>query len=159
MQAKGIVLRHQYCIAGRNMCSGCSNESAKQRKVLQLEKEVLELSVENTTLAPLLDLLHNPMSIKKFRQLFICLPSFAPKKSREDCIYGAARYLANTFGFLLEKTTSSNLLDTPLHIKEIKHISSSSSRICSAIVLCYMCLSDPHAHYRTPFILPKLRQI
>ena len=107
LQAKGIVLRQQLCTTGRNMCSGCSNEATKQRKVTQLEKEILELSVENTVLAPLMDLRYNPMSIKKFRQLFICLPSFTPRKTREDCIYGAARYLANTFGFQLEKTQSS----------------------------------------------------
>ena len=121
LQAKGIVLKQQYCINGRSMCSGCNNEAAKQRKTLQLEQEILTLSFENNALAPLLELLHRPTSIKRFRQLFMCLPSFAPKKSREDCIFGAARYLANTFGFQLDKTQSANLLDEPLHDKVIEN--------------------------------------
>ena len=83
------------------MCSGCTAEAAKQQKVAQLEKEILGLSVANTDLAPLVDLRVNSTSIKNFRQLFTCLPSFAPRKTREDCIYGAAIYLANTFGFQL----------------------------------------------------------
>jgi hypothetical protein len=86
--------------------------------------------MENTVLAPLLDLRHNPTSIKKFRQLFMCLPSFAHKKTREDCIYGAARYLANTFGFQLEKTQSSTLLDEQLSVTEAQNMWRQASFLC-----------------------------
>ena len=103
LQAKGIVLRPMFCVTGRNMCSGCSNESSRQRKVLQLEKELLQLSVDNAILAPLLEYKYKPTSIKHFRKLLLCLPAFAQKKSRDDHIFGAARYLANTLGILLVK--------------------------------------------------------
>mmetsp|Transcript_18768 Transcript_18768/g.26603 ORF Transcript_18768/g.26603 Transcript_18768/m.26603 type:complete len:667 (+) Transcript_18768:896-2896(+) len=130
LHAKGIVLRQQFCSAGRNICSGCSNEAAKQRKTAQLEKEIMELSVENSILAPLLNIRSGPTSIKNFRHMLICLPSFAPRKNREDCIYGAARYLANTFGLQLEKTQSSTLLDEPMSIPAVKHMWRQATFLC-----------------------------
>ena len=130
LRAKGIVLRQQHCITGRSMCAGCNNEAAKQRKTRKMEQEILIISVKNDVLAPLLELLKNPVSIKRFRQLFACLPSLAPKKSREDCIFGAARYLANTFGFQLEKTHSANLIDEILPIKAVQQLWRQASFIC-----------------------------
>eukprot|EP00590_Aulacoseira_subarctica_P005385 CAMPEP_0172418598 /NCGR_PEP_ID=MMETSP1064-20121228/5061_1 /TAXON_ID=202472 /ORGANISM="Aulacoseira subarctica , Strain CCAP 1002/5" /LENGTH=302 /DNA_ID=CAMNT_0013157589 /DNA_START=1150 /DNA_END=2058 /DNA_ORIENTATION=+ len=100
LQARGILRRRVPCIKGRNTCSGCSIEAGIHRKVLQIEAEILALSITNDTLIPLLQYRTKPTSIKTFRKLLSCLPSFA-KTSRNDYIYGAARYLANTLGILL----------------------------------------------------------
>jgi hypothetical protein len=85
------------CNIGRYICSGCNNEATnKQRKILQLENEMLSLSVDNNILAPLLEYKTKIISIKAFRKIISCLPSMVPK-STDDNIFGAARYLANTF--------------------------------------------------------------
>jgi hypothetical protein len=134
LKAQGTGIRQMYCLVRRNMCSGCSKESSKQCKVQQLETEILDLSTENAVLAPLIELKEHPTTIKHFRKLFRCLPSFAPKTTREDSIYGAARYLANTFGLLLETTpSSSNLLDIPMTATETKQIWRQATYFCRCL--------------------------
>jgi hypothetical protein len=91
-----------FCANGRSMCSGCNNEIAKHRRVVQLERELLFLSVENQKLAPILEHRTTPISIKKFPKLLHCLPSFA-SKARDDNMFRAARYLANTLGICIKK--------------------------------------------------------
>jgi hypothetical protein len=99
LQTKGIITCPMICAKGKSYCSGCGSEFAKQRKVKKLENEILNLSVENNTLAPLLEFRTKPTSIKHFRNILSCLPSIS-QNSRDDNIFGAVRYLANTLGIL-----------------------------------------------------------
>jgi hypothetical protein len=56
LYAKGIIRRPMMlCSTGRNICSGCTIEAAKQKKAKQLEREVLLLNGKKSELAPLLD--------------------------------------------------------------------------------------------------------
>jgi len=82
----------------------------KLRKVKQLEIEMLSLAVDNNVLAPLMKCRTKSMSIKTFRKMLAILPTFA-NKSRDDLIFGTARYLANTLCILLHDKPSSFLLD------------------------------------------------
>ncbi len=102
LQSKGIMQCPLTCARGCNCCSGCSNESAKQRRVVKLENEMLTLSVENNIFAPLLEFRAKPTSIKNFRNVLSCLP-FIASISRDDHIFGAARYLANTLDILIQE--------------------------------------------------------
>jgi hypothetical protein len=51
LQAKRIMHHFIFCARGRNMCSGCSSEIARQK---QLEREMHAIAVDNDILAPLL---------------------------------------------------------------------------------------------------------
>jgi len=82
----------------------------KLRKVKQLEIEMLSLAVDNNVLAPLMKCRTKSMSIKTFRKMLAILPTFA-NKSRDDLIFGTARYLANTLCILLHDKPSLFLLD------------------------------------------------
>jgi hypothetical protein len=53
-KAKGIIRHFMICTKGRNTCSGCSQELARHRKTIQLEKELQAIAVDNDKLAPLL---------------------------------------------------------------------------------------------------------
>jgi hypothetical protein len=69
LQAKSILRGYMLCATNRNVCSGCSNEASKQRLVSLLEQEMLQLSIENDQLAPLLIYRTQPLSLKAFRKL------------------------------------------------------------------------------------------
>lgn len=57
------------------------------------------------------------------------LPTFSAK-SRDDFIFGAARYLANTLGMLIQNTPSSNLIDPPLTNVEGKQAWRKATFLC-----------------------------
>jgi hypothetical protein len=116
LQAKGIIRHFMTCIKGRNTCSGCSRELARHRKTIQLEKELQAIAVDNDKLAPLLQYRTKLISIKAFRNALAFLPTFNSKTS-DDYIFGAARYIANTLGILIQNTPSSNLIDPPMTIQ------------------------------------------
>jgi hypothetical protein len=111
------------------MCSGCNNEIAKHRRVVQLERELLFLSVENQKLAPILEHRTTPISIKKFPKLLHCLPSFA-SKARDDNMFRAARYLANTLGICIQKAIHANIIDEPMTIVESKQTWRKATFMC-----------------------------
>jgi hypothetical protein len=106
LRAKGVIQHQMLCSDGRNMCSGCYNESAKHCRVLQLEQEILTISVNNDTLAQLLEFRIKPIDIKNFRKYLSCLPTYA-KQTRDDTIFGATQYTANTLGIMMQDTASS----------------------------------------------------
>jgi hypothetical protein len=109
------------------MCSGCSSELTRHRKMMQLESEVL--AVDNEYLAPILQYRTQLITIKLFRKMLMVLPTFSAK-SRDDFIFGAARYLANTLGMLIQNTPSSNLIDPPLTNVEGKQAWRKATFLC-----------------------------
>jgi len=113
LQIQGIIDGPMLCTINRNLCSGCTNENQKHSRVARIEAELLATTANNSILAPLLLHRVQPISIGGFRKLLKCLPSFA-NKSRNDHIYGAARYLANTICILITATPNCNLLDPPM---------------------------------------------
>ena len=78
--AKGIIRRPMICAKSRHMCSGCICEETRQRKAATLELELMETSTSNPTLAPMIQFLSQPISIKNFRKLFKHLPTMNYKK-------------------------------------------------------------------------------
>jgi hypothetical protein len=100
LQARGIIRRTMRCTTNRNMYSGCIIEQAKQRRVKQLEVEMLALSCENHILTPLLEYRTKPYTLKKLRRALQCLPSIT-KEGRDDIKFGAVRYLAHTLGIAI----------------------------------------------------------
>jgi len=129
LQARGFIKHAMYCKEGRNMCSGCTIEIARHRKTLQLEKELLMLTVDNQVLSPLLTYWNTIISEQAFQEALSCLPTFNTK-SRDDLVYGAARYLANTLGILIHSTTSSNLMDPPMTSTEKRRAWRKSTFMC-----------------------------
>jgi hypothetical protein len=132
LKARGIMKYTMTCSKNRNMCTGCLLEMAKQRKVNQLEQELLMVMVNNEVLAPILQFRWKIISIKAFRKALSCLPSFSTN-TRNDCIFGAARYLANTLGILISSTPSSNLMDPPMTNTESKQAWSKAMFFCKCI--------------------------
>ncbi len=111
------------------MCLGCTRELIKQKKAAQLEHEMCAISVDNIVLQPLLRCRLEFTSIKEFRRTLSCLPTFQGT-SRDDYIFGAARYLANTLGILIQSTYSSNVLDPPMTSIEKKQIWRKATFLC-----------------------------
>jgi hypothetical protein len=132
LKARGIIKYTMTCSKNRNMCTGCLLEMAKQRKVNQLEQELLMLMVNNEVLAPILQFRWKTISIKAFRKALSCLPTFSTN-TRNDCILGAARYLANTLGILISSTPSSNLMDPPMTNTESKQAWRKATFFCKCI--------------------------
>ncbi len=64
--AKRIICRPMICAKSWHMCSGCICEGPRQRKVVTLEIEIMETSASNPTLAPMIQFLSQPISIKNF---------------------------------------------------------------------------------------------
>jgi hypothetical protein len=62
---------------------------------------------------PLLSYLYAPIELKEIRQFLQYLPIFSHKK-RDDHIYGASRYVANTLGIMLCDNNISELIDVPM---------------------------------------------
>jgi hypothetical protein len=106
------------CAKSRHMCSGCICKGTCQRKVATLETEMLEANTSNLVLAPLLTFITTPISIKKFRQSLKHLPMMNYKK-RDDSIFGAARYLANTLGIQIKNATTGTI-DEVMSASQIK---------------------------------------
>lgn len=117
------------CVIGCNMCSGCINKSIKLRILDQLENEIMILDVNNNTLAPLLKFRMECTSIKAFQQMLSCLPTFGNKK-RDDHIFGAARYLANTLGIKVYALPHISIIDSPMTITEAKQVWRKAMFLC-----------------------------
>jgi hypothetical protein len=85
-----------------------------------MEQEILCNLSPNTTLAPLLQYLNQPTSLQHFRQLMGYLNTFQTDNRRNDYIYGAAQYMANTLGIKILDTSTATRLDQPMTDIEIK---------------------------------------
>lgn len=129
LQAKGIIKKPMLCTTNRTVCCGCCNEAAKQKLVSFLENELLRLSIDNAHLVPLLSSRMQPISNKAFQKLWQCLPTFV-KTCRNDHKFGAATYLANTFGILLDDTSSSHTMDEPLTTRKKNDLWRQASFMC-----------------------------
>jgi hypothetical protein len=128
LKATGIIPDTMFCTTGRNMCSGCTIEMHKQAKTAQLEREICLLSVDNHILQPVLSFRSEYTSKTKFRRALSCLPTFN-SNSQDDSIFGAARYLANTIGILIQ-TPSSLIIDQPMTIMEKKQMWRKATFFC-----------------------------
>jgi hypothetical protein len=129
LQIQGIIDGPMLCTINRNLCSGCTNENQKHSRVARIEAELLATTANNSILAPLLLHRGQPISIGGFRKLLKCLPSFA-NKSRNDHIYGAARYLANTICILITATPNCNLLDPPMTTSQSNNVWRQARLLC-----------------------------
>ena len=132
LQAKGILRGPMFCAKNRNTCSGCAIEAAKQAQVAQAERDLLQLTINNEPLIPLLDHRVQPISNKTFRQIWHCLPTFG-KRTRNDLKFGVATYLANTLGILIEDASSSHTMDEPLSRKQANDLWRQASHFCKCL--------------------------
>jgi len=122
LHAKGILRRPMLCANKRTMCSGCINESLWHRKVKQIEMDILSNTQQNSTWAPILEYVHTPTNLAHIRYLLQHLPSTATNK-RNDHIYGATRYIANSLGLTISNNTNmGDFIDKPLSSIEKKQL-------------------------------------
>jgi len=122
LHAKGILRRPMLCANKRTMCSGCINESLRHRKVKQIEMDILSNTQQNSTWAPILEYVHTPTNLAHIRYLLQHLPSTATNK-RNDHIYGATRYIANSLGLTISNNTiMGDFIDKPLSSIEKKQL-------------------------------------
>lgn len=110
--AKGILRSPIPCAKNRNMCPGCIIETTRQRKTALAEAELLEATTEYNALAPMLDYITTPVSIKTLRKHLQYLPTLHQDK-RDDSIFGVVRYLANSLGLRLNNATAASI-DEPM---------------------------------------------
>jgi hypothetical protein len=129
LHARGIIRQNMLCTNGRSICSGCTIEMAKHRKVLSLENELLQLSIANQYLAPLLEYRYKVITIKESRKILSCLPTFE-RDLTDNSIFGAARYMANTLGIKVHNSPSSSLIDTPMTDTETRQMWRKASFFC-----------------------------
>jgi len=95
------------------MCLGCINENLRHRKVIQIEKDILNDYSFNETLAPIISYFTIPTDLKRIRKLLSHLPAYKNNK-RDDHIYGATRYVANSLGILLNDANANSSIDSPM---------------------------------------------
>jgi len=120
-KAKGIIRRPMYCMEKRNICSGCHNETLRHRKTEQMEQSILNDFTDNRHLIYLTKFIKAPISLQNFRRLFQYLSSFATT-TRNDHIYGASRYFANTLGFIISDEGDLNRIDPSVTETEKKQL-------------------------------------
>lgn len=137
--AQGIRKNPMTCTTNRTMCSGCLNENLRQRKLGRLENETLEDTTPNATLEPLLICLQKPTSLKEFRTMMQHLPTMNSQK-RDDHIYGAARYFANSLGFAIPDTDINDCMDPPLALPRINEMWRQAKFYCR----CHSTTRNPH---------------
>ena len=94
----------------------------RQKLTDKIENEILLDFSPNATLAPIFANLQIPTTLKRFRQLMTHLPVFQQNHSRNDYIYGAARYCANTIGIKIVDAYSNERLDQPMSDIETKQL-------------------------------------
>jgi hypothetical protein len=80
---------------------------------MMLEKELLEVNATNLTLAPIIEAIESPISLKQFRGLIKHLPTLSNSK-RDDHIFGATRYLANILGVQIQNNDTRDNIDQPM---------------------------------------------
>jgi len=132
LTAKGILRRPIPSAKGRNMCSGCIAEASKQRENKKLEIEMIKSSASNDILSPLLQYRLKQTDIKTFRRMLTHLPSFA-NLSRDDLIFGAAKYLANTLGILLQNNAAFHMLDEALTPSQYRQLWRKATFLCRCL--------------------------
>jgi len=110
LKAKGILRRPMFCANRRNMCAGCIHEAGRHRKVQQIEHQILHNTASNDVWVPLLNWICTPITLVQLRRLLKHLPIYNTAK-RDDHIYGATRYIANSLGIQLSATNMSELVD------------------------------------------------
>jgi hypothetical protein len=121
-RAKGIIRRPMYCMKQKkNVHSGCFNKNLRHRKVKQMEQMLLEDFTDNRILMHLIDFIKAPISLQNFRNLFRYLPIFV-HTTRNDHVYGASRYLANTLGFTISDEVNNNRIDKAATENERKQL-------------------------------------
>jgi hypothetical protein len=77
------------CIDKKHMCAGCMSESIQHKKTKQIERDLLHNMATNDTMAPLLDGVDNPISLRQLRTILNHLPTLQNTHKRDDHIYGA----------------------------------------------------------------------
>jgi hypothetical protein len=110
-----------FCSNNRTICSGCLHENLRHRKVERLENELLEDTTANEILAPILDYIQKPITLKTFRESMKHLPTMNIHK-QDDHIFGAARYLANSIGSIISDITSNESIDPLITSSECNEI-------------------------------------
>jgi hypothetical protein len=101
------------------MCLGCINENLRHCKVIQIEKDVLNDYSSNETWAPIISYLTIPTDLKRICKLLSHLPAYKNNK-RDDHIYGATHYDANSLGILMNDANANSSIDTPMMAMEKK---------------------------------------
>ncbi len=122
LRAKGILSKPKKCVKAKYMCAGCLNEDTRHKRTAQIELDLLNDIAPNSTLAPLLEYINAPVSLRKLRQLMIHLPTISRNRTRDDHIHGATRYMANTLGLTLDINCISDNIDPPLTKVEQKQL-------------------------------------
>ncbi len=95
LRAKGILLRPMYCSNNKSMCSGCYSEAMRHKRTFFIEQALLNDTTSNAVLAPLIQHLTEPNSLRNFRHMMEYLHTVHEPTARDDYIYGAMRYTAN----------------------------------------------------------------
>jgi hypothetical protein len=93
------------------MCACCLNESIRHIFTAQIKDNLLSYLTASNVLAPILRCLETPVSLKHLRNMLAHLPTFANTRGRDDHIYGATRYVANTLGIKIEGSNVSEFID------------------------------------------------
>jgi len=119
LRVKGILRRPIFCTNNKNMCLGCINENLRHHKVIQIEKDILNDYSFNETLAPIISYFTIPTDLKRIRKLLSHLPAYKNNK-RDDHIYGATRYVANSLGILLNDANANSSINSPMMTVEKK---------------------------------------
>jgi hypothetical protein len=122
LRAKGVLSKPKKCVKAKHMCAGCLNEATRHKRTAQIELDLLNDLAPNSTLAPLLEYINAPVSLRKLRQLMIHLPTISRNRTRDDHIHGATRYMANTLGLTLDINCISDNIDQPLTKVEQKQL-------------------------------------
>jgi hypothetical protein len=87
----------------------------------RLENEILEDISSNETLLPILECIEKPINLRLSRALLQHLPTMAIQK-RDDHIFGAARFLANSLGITILDTTCNESVDPPMKLSKRNEI-------------------------------------
>jgi hypothetical protein len=84
---------------------------------LCVTREYCKLKISNTssndTWIPLLDWIYTPITLTSLHQLLQHISAYKVRK-RDDHLYGATRYLANSLGISIYDVNSSDLIDQPM---------------------------------------------
>jgi hypothetical protein len=123
LRAKGILRRPMLCSPGKNMCSGCANEASRHRRIQQIELEIIGNCSPNETWKEVFQLVisSTPTNLKHLRHLMQHIPTFMNTK-RDDHIFGATRYLANSLGIMLTDHSNSDLIDQSMSAIDRKQL-------------------------------------
>ena len=116
--AKGILENPVPCAKNRNLCQGCILERTRKRKTATVEIEILEANTPNHILAPILDHILTPTSIKEVRRKLNHLPTLNHNNC-DDSIFGVLRYVANSLGLRLNNATSGSI-EEPMNSIQVK---------------------------------------